>query len=68
MKPATRMVCLRCGLGLAWWLGDRYKHLASGSTQRSCGQKPLPVLRSHYEGSSYHAKHMRIRGLRKLSE
>lgn len=61
MTEASRQVCLRCGLGLAWWRGTAYKHLASGSTGPSCGRKPIPVLRSYYEGTSYDLANRRKR-------
>jgi hypothetical protein len=63
-KPteASRYVCLRCGLGLAWWMGASYKHLASWTTGPGCGKKPIPVLRSQYDGTSYDRANRKARG------
>lgn len=47
--PKSQFVCKVCGLGLAWWMGTTYKHLASGGTGKSCGRKPVPMLREQFE-------------------
>ena len=51
-KPKSAYVCKKCGLAIGHWAkgtGIIWKHFASGSTGASCGQAPIPVLRSEYE-------------------
>lgn len=49
-KEQSQFVCGRCGLACGSWM-DGWKHFAGGATQKSCGQKPQPVLRAKYEAA-----------------
>lgn len=48
-NPKSMYVCKVCGLGLAWWMGTTFKHIASGSTGKGCGRAAVPMRREQYE-------------------
>ena len=50
MTNKSQFVCGRDGLTVhQWGVKGGWKHCASGSTNRSCGKRPLVVRRDEYE-------------------